>query len=192
MRVRHDGKSTATGDDLCGVALSDDGALLLTAANDGTARVWDTATGAELHRLDHVDEALIVQAEFGPAAKTVMTLGTDCTVRLWSLVSGQELMRVANRLTPRTTGWDALGCERAGLSEDGKRLWTVIPGGLLQVWAVKALAAHQISASAGSLQERIAEVQCLRDGRFVIQRANGKVELFDGERLIGERRFAGE
>lgn len=189
VRVRHDGKSTATGDDLCSVALSDDGTLLLTTANDGTARVWETATGTELHRFDHVDEALILQGEFGPDAKTVMALGTDCTVRVWSLASGQEIMRVANRLKPRTTGWDALGFDRAGLSEDGKRLWTVIPGGLLQVWAVKALVEHPVSATVHSLQERVASVQCLREGRVAVRRVNGTVELFDGARVIAERRF---
>jgi len=193
VRVRHSGKATATGEDLCTIALSNDGAMLLTAANDGTARVWDTTSGAELHRFDHVDEALIVEAAFGPDMQTVLTVGTDCTARLWSLQTGEELMRVSNKLNPSTTGWSVLGFDSAGLSSDGQRLWSSLPGGLLQVWPVRRLHTHLLSATVTSHVERFSRARFFADGQLAVLRGGRTLQVFNdtGERLLVEKRFPG-
>lgn len=133
-RLRHGDKIVVTGASLNAVALSDDGALVLTGSHDGTARVWDAYTGAELNRFDHVEEALIMAAGFGPGAATVLTRGTDNTVRLWSRRSGAEILRLSNRHNVRRVGGHNLGFAEAGLSADGARVWVHMPGGILQLW----------------------------------------------------------
>jgi WD40 repeat protein/serine/threonine protein kinase len=64
------------------IALSKDGRRLLTAAQDGTARLWDVATGLELLTLrghsGSVEEAIFTTDE-----AAIVTVGADRTVRIW-------------------------------------------------------------------------------------------------------------
>ena len=138
IRVRHAGKESPIGSDLDTVNLSDDGALLLTSSHDGTARVWDTTTGAEIHRLDHVNEAIITAAGFGPGCKSVFTVGTDNTVRWWSLETSEDVFRIDDRHLGPSTRWLNLGIIGAGVSSDGRRIWIQWTRGLAQVWPCTA------------------------------------------------------
>jgi WD40 repeat protein len=68
--------------DINSVAFSPDGRFLVTASVDGTARVWDAATGASLGELrGHTGS--VNSASFSPDGKFIVTAGTDATVRLW-------------------------------------------------------------------------------------------------------------
>jgi WD40 repeat protein len=134
LRVHHSGKVSTLGCDIDTASLSDDGSLLLTSGHDGTARVWDTTSGAELHRFDHVNEAIITDAGFGPGCKSIFTVGTDCSAPVWSLRTGEEVLRIDDRHNGTSTGWSGLGVRSAGLSRDGSRLWVELKGGLAQLW----------------------------------------------------------
>nr|MDJ0911806.1 WD40 repeat domain-containing protein [Woeseiaceae bacterium] len=67
---------------------SADGSRVLTAGGDGTAAIWDAATGAEMHRLRVDGEAV---AAFSPDGERVIAGGTDGLVAVWDTSSGQEL-----------------------------------------------------------------------------------------------------
>ena len=69
---------------------SPDGARVLTASEDKTARLWDAATGQELVVLrGHEDR--VSSAVFSPDGARVLTASWDKTARLWDAATGQEL-----------------------------------------------------------------------------------------------------
>jgi len=68
--------------DINSVSFSPDGRFVVTASADGTARVWDAATGASLGELrGHTGS--VNSASFSPDGKFIVTAGNDATVRLW-------------------------------------------------------------------------------------------------------------
>jgi WD40 repeat protein len=64
------------------IALSADGSRLLTASRDGTARIWDAATGHELLAL-RGHTRIVWEAAFTPAGDGVLTASDDGTARVW-------------------------------------------------------------------------------------------------------------
>ena len=58
------------------------GKTIVTASADGTARLWDAATGGELRQLQgHTD--WVLSAAFSPDGKTIVSASADETARLW-------------------------------------------------------------------------------------------------------------
>ena len=68
---------------------SPDGALVLTASDDGTARLWDAATGAEGPVL-RGHGGPVSSAVFSPDGARVLTASEDGTARLWDAATGAE------------------------------------------------------------------------------------------------------
>ncbi len=68
--------------DINSVAFSPDGRFVVTASADGTARVWDAATGASRGEL-RGHSGSVNSASFSPDGKLIVTAGNDASVRLW-------------------------------------------------------------------------------------------------------------
>jgi WD40 repeat protein/serine/threonine protein kinase len=64
------------------IAPNSDGTRLLTASRDGTARIWDTATGHELLAL-RGHTRIVREAAFTPAGDGILTTSEDGTARIW-------------------------------------------------------------------------------------------------------------
>lgn len=71
-------------------SFSPDGARVVTASNDLTARIWDAGSGLELRSFTGHSEPL-TSAEFSPDGRRVITTSVDGTARLWDVDSGREL-----------------------------------------------------------------------------------------------------
>jgi len=92
---------------------SRDGAQLVTASGDRTARIWDASrwlsAGAESNgevRVSHSSTTLIghtsmvFSAAFNPIRAAVVTASADGTVRVWDARTGQELNRLIGHTGP--------------------------------------------------------------------------------------------
>src|SRR6202008_3161525 len=70
------------------VQFSPDGHQLLTASNDNTARLWDTATGKPIGDL-MTHQGWVYTAQFSPDGRRVVTASIDTTARLWDAAPGK-------------------------------------------------------------------------------------------------------
>jgi WD40 repeat protein/transcriptional regulator with XRE-family HTH domain len=108
------------------VQFSADGTRLLTASQDGTARVWDAATGATLLTVgDGQKYGAVNVAAFSPDGKRLVTGHDDHTARVWDAVSGRELLT----LTGHTDFVYSVA-----FSPDGTRLATGSNDGMIKIW----------------------------------------------------------
>jgi WD40 repeat protein/serine/threonine protein kinase len=70
--------------------MSSDGRRVVTASYDGTARLWDVASGEPIGQpMEH--PAFVFRARFSPDGRTVATACGDGTVRLWNGETGASL-----------------------------------------------------------------------------------------------------
>lgn len=74
---------------LYAASLSPDDRWAVTASGDGTARLWDAATGRERHRLSHPDA--VYGAVWSPDGRQVLTLCADRAARTWDASTGAVL-----------------------------------------------------------------------------------------------------
>jgi len=80
---------------------SPDGARVLTASTDGTARVWDAATGKELFALTgHTGPVWV--AEYNAAGNRILTAGDDHTPIVWDAKTGAKVCALAGHTGPIT------------------------------------------------------------------------------------------
>ncbi len=67
---------------------SPDGSQILTASQDGTARIWDASTGESLFALiGHSEE--VNSAHFSSDGQWIVTASEDKTVRIWNVRTGE-------------------------------------------------------------------------------------------------------
>jgi WD40 repeat protein len=100
-----------------------DNNILLTASNDGTARLWDL-DGVLTTALPH-DHAPTF-AVFSPDNEDLLTGGGDTAVHLWDVASGRETGKLDMHETVHA----------AAFSPDGSRVVTASLGGRIVVWDV--------------------------------------------------------
>jgi WD40 repeat protein/tetratricopeptide (TPR) repeat protein len=111
---------------------SSDGRRAVTASVDGTARVWDVATGQQLASLTHNSPSAgttsIRHASFSrPDGRLVVTAGTDNTAVVWDAEKGEKV----------TTVHHAGPVRRAAFSLDGSRIVTASADRTAGVWEAR-------------------------------------------------------
>jgi WD40 repeat protein/class 3 adenylate cyclase len=110
------------------IAISADGSRFATTGKDGTATVWETATGQRLLTLTgHKGD--VNGVAFSPDGSLLATTGSDRTVRLWDAANGQriDVLRGHRDLV--------LG---VAFSPDGSLLATSSADGTVRIWDVAA------------------------------------------------------
>jgi WD40 repeat protein len=97
IRRVDDGETTATLEGHTGliqsVAFDSAGGRVLSASEDGTARVWDAATGRQLLSLSN-DGNPVRSATWSADESLIATVGTNHQLRVWDAASGLEIFRV--------------------------------------------------------------------------------------------------
>ena len=110
------------------VAFAPDGATVLTGGVDGTARLWDAATGAEIRRFEGHNKSVLSVA-FAPDGVTLLTGGVDGTVRLWDAATGTEVRRFSgHRWSVQSVAFAPDGATLLTGGHDTARLWNAATG----------------------------------------------------------------
>jgi WD40 repeat protein len=113
---------------IAGLAFSPDGALLASAGNrDGTARLWDVATGKCLavfkgHTTGPgIRVPTVLGVAFSPDGRTLATCGLEQTIKLWDTTSRKCIATLSSKDVPRKAAFSPDGKTLAAAGND---LWT--------------------------------------------------------------------
>jgi len=75
---------------------SPDGELILTALDDGTARLWNIASGKQAAVLQEGHEFLTSAGAFLPNGDRLLTAAGDNSVRMWNVTRGVQLWEISD------------------------------------------------------------------------------------------------
>jgi WD40 repeat protein len=103
---------------------SPDGARVVTASWDCTARIWDAETGTLIGQVLRHDDG-VNSAAFSPDGTRVVTASGDCTARIWDAVTGAPLCQ------PLKHEGEVLS---ATFSPDGTRVATAANDYTARIW----------------------------------------------------------
>ncbi len=132
--LKHDGPVRA-------VSFSPDGTRIVTASDDRTARIWNSATGAQIGApLRH--EGAVESASFDTENARVVTASRDGTVRVWNTASGGQIGAPLVHPGPVT---------RAMFNREDTHLLT-LSGDTAYVWEVATLRlCHRVQHADGAV-----------------------------------------
>jgi len=121
-------------------AFSPNREVVLTAARDFTARLWNMDNGEPMHTFSGHEGALWCAA-FSPDGDRVATASSDRTARLWSVATGEHLCTLSGHGDTVT---------RIAFSADGESLLTSSRDGHVRLWASDS---GELSASLSATDE---------------------------------------
>ncbi len=159
---------------------------VLTRSDDGTARIWDAESGAELVRLVGRHTDVVRQASWSQDESRVLTCSDDGTARIWDAESGAELVRLVGHTGGVGASW----------SQDESRVLTSSEDGTVRIWDAESgvelvrLAGHTtgwVSASWSQDESRV--LTRGYDGTARIWDVKSRAELV---RLVGHTRWVSQ
>ena len=101
---------------------SPDGARILTASKDKTAKLWDEASGKLIASFDH--QGSVLCGAFSPDGTRILTTSVDRTAKLWEAASGKPIASFAHQ------DWIWHGA----FSPDGTRILTASADHSAKLW----------------------------------------------------------
>ena len=143
---------------------SPDGARILTAGRDGTAKLWDVASGKLIASFAHQDG--VVHAAFSPDGARILTASVDHTAKLWDGPSGRLIASFAHQ--DRVSD--------AEFSPDGGRILTASADNTAKLWDASSGKLITSFAHEGAVENAVFSP----DGvRILTASADGTAKLWD-------------
>jgi WD40 repeat protein len=143
-----------------------DSHVIVTASNDGTARIWNRASRSTLLTL-RGNGSSVVSATFDRSGRSVLTGAADGTARLWDVNAGREL-------------WGDQGLVNdAAYSPNGKWIATAGQRSSVKLWNARkgtVRRTHRTGAAVNS-------VSFDRSGKLLVIGADDGAEVLDGRTL---------
>jgi WD40 repeat protein len=102
---------------------------VVTASDDGTARVWYPATGAQVLVL-RGHESGLHSAQFSPDSRWIVTASSDATARVWYAETAREYLTLASHRGPVL---------EASFSPDSQSVVTASGDGTARIWPIDPL-----------------------------------------------------
>jgi WD40 repeat protein len=163
-------------DTVTAVGFNFDGTMALTAAYDGTVRIWDTASGECKQILEGPEE--IDWAYWHSKGNAVIAGSTDGTVWMWLAMNGQCLQVFA--------GHDG-GVSAGAFTNDGKFVVSGGDDGTVRVWAPKTGQCKHVFEGHVGHEGTVTCIKSSVDGDLMLTGAiDGKVRLYQisGKRVL--------
>jgi WD40 repeat protein len=152
------------------VAPSRDGRRVVTASDDGTARVWDVRTKVGLPLEGHTEPVNF--AMFSGDGRNVVTASNDRTARIWEAGTGKQKAILGGHTSRVLT---------AVFSPDGAQVLTASADGSARLWNVAPPAYTSIVVLTGH-GEGVQTVAFSRDRHLVVTGANdGSAMVWDAQ-----------
>jgi hypothetical protein len=148
------------------VAVAPDGERVVTGSDDGSAKIWNAATGTEVLTLTGHSAGVTAVAISGDGTR-IATGSYDQTTRLWDAATGKLLALLRGHTAP---------VYALGFSPDGARIVTAGADGTLRLWTTREgqLVARMNADSAATA------VEFSMDGLTLVSGyENGSVRIWD-------------
>ena len=105
---------------------SPDGNYLVTASDNGTAKIWELVAGQLQHKATLEHHIWVSDVSFSPDGSHLVTASGDDTAKIWELVAGQWQHKATIRHSGRVRG--------ISFSPDGSQLVTASDDGTAKIW----------------------------------------------------------
>jgi WD40 repeat protein/serine/threonine protein kinase/DNA-binding XRE family transcriptional regulator len=108
---------------------SADESIILSGHEDGSLRMWDAETGAEIRAVDGYDTA-VYDARFSPDGRFIASASDDGIIRIWdAATSAEEMALTGHAGAVRSVAWSPGGDRLISGGADGlPRVWDVSSG----------------------------------------------------------------
>ncbi len=118
------------------VAFSPDGKQALSGGSDGTVRIWDMMSGAELKRLSgHTGTMGVVFVKFSRNGKYIFSGGADGFLKVWDTSSGAEIGSYGG-YSGSSSSMIIQAVGYADLLPDGRHVVSMATDGAVRVWNI--------------------------------------------------------
>jgi WD40 repeat protein len=172
---------------------SPDGTKVLTASWDGTARLWDISTKAEIRSYRH--DGRVNSGTFSANGGLILTASSDRTASIWETTTGKELTRLIGHDGP---------INLAEFSPDGRKIVTASSDQTIRLWEVTT--GKEVAKLIGH-DDPVNSAMFSRNGHMIVTASSdGTARLWEtkwltdyrgqeltlrvcGEKLVGARRL---